>query len=396
MDARRSEDVWPYSRSLDAAPGPVCAIRNEAGVLAHGINYASQDYLSLASHPAIAEAAIQAIRDFGPHSAGSAMLLGNTKASLLLEQSLAEMVQMEHVMLFPTGWGAGYGTITGLVRKSDHIVMDQLAHACLQSGAYAATRNVRRFPHLDNEAVRAKLRNIRQVDNENGILVVTEGLFSMDADYPDLIELQAICHEFGATLLVDVAHDFGAMGPGGSGTIGAQGMLGKVDLVMGAFSKTFASNGGFLASNSGAVKQFVKMYGGPHIFSNALSPVQATIVRTAIEIIRSGEGHALRDRLKLAISALRSALSARGLECIGTNSPIVPVLVGQEKIARIAAAIAFQQEVFFNQVEFPAVPIGGARFRMQVMAAHTESHAQEAARVVAESIAMARQIADAE
>src|SRR5207244_2190884 len=138
------------------------------------------------------------------------------------------------------------GAITGLIRPNDHVIVDNLAHACLQQGAHAATQNVRRHDHLDIAAVHSHLQEIRANDTKNGILVVTEGLFSMDSDTPDLQTLQALCHEYEATLLVDVAHDLGAIGPGGTGFLGIQDMLGKVDLVVGAFSKTFASNGGFL------------------------------------------------------------------------------------------------------------------------------------------------------
>ena len=147
-------------------------------------------------------------------------------------------------------------------------------------------------------------------------MVITEGLFSMESDAPDLAAFQEACREYGATLLVDVAHDLGAMGPGGGGVMAVQGLVGKVDLVMGSFAKTFASNGGFLASHSPAVKQFAKYYGNPHMFSNALSPVQAAVVSEAIRIVRSPEGDELRARLL----ALRERL-ARWLRGAGDHLP---------------------------------------------------------------------------
>ena len=197
-------------------------------------------------------------------------------------------------MLYPTGWAAGYGAIRGLVRSADHIVIDALAHTCLQEGANAATRNIYMHRHLDVEHCRHWLQAIRGKDSENGILVVTEGLFSMDSDTPDLAALQAACREYNATLLVDVAHDLGALGPGGRGHIAPAGMLGQVDLVMGSFSKTFASNGGFVACGSRAVKEYLKFYSPTTTFSNALSQVQAAVVLKAFEIVNSAEGDALR------------------------------------------------------------------------------------------------------
>lgn len=386
VEARRRTETWQYSRVLEAAPGSTAIITNDIGKRTRGINFNSQDYLSFNAHPAIREAAERALRDYGPHSAGSPMVLGNTKISDELERALGDLLQLEHLTLFSTGWAAGFGSIVGLVRQEDHIVIDRLAHSCLQQGARAATKNVVRYEHLNVEAVRQHLKEIRGRDARNGILVVTDGLFSVDADYPDLVTLQAICHEYDATLLVDVAHDLGAMGPGGTGVLGMQNLLGKVDLVMGAFSKTFSSNGGFLASRSEAVKQYVKMFGGSHFFSNALSPVQTAVVLKAAQIIRSPEGDVLRGKLFEAIHALRDELTQRGLTCMGSPSPIVPLLIGNEKLARTANRLLFDRGVLAFMVEFPVTPTGSSRFRLQVQAAHKPEEAREAARIIEESI----------
>ena len=200
-------------------------------------------------------------------------------------------------MLYPTGWAAGYGVIKALVGPGDHVVMDGLSHACLQEGARSATANVHLHGHLDVESARRHLKSVRARDAEAGILVVTESLFSMDSDTPNLAALQQLCREFEATLLVDVAHDLGAIGEGGRGFIGAQDMMGKIDIVMGSFSKTFASNGGFVSCNSPAVKQYLKFYGCSATFSNAMSPTQAAIVAKAFAIIQSDKGRDLRWRL---------------------------------------------------------------------------------------------------
>ncbi len=392
QDGRRDNEVWPYSRSLVGPPQARATVQSELGKTTEGINFASQDYLSLSTHPAIKAAAMQALEEFGPHSASSPMLQGNTTLSLLLENALADLLAMEHVVLFSTGWGAGFGTITALIRPDDHIILDNLAHACLQQGAHAATQKVRRHDHLDIEAVRRHLQEIRATDTKNGVLVVTEGLFSMDSDTPDLQTLQELCHEYEAALLVDVAHDLGAMGPGGTGFLGIQDMLGKVDLVVGAFSKTFASNGGFLATKSRAVKHYVKTFGGPHIFSNGISPVQAAVVREAINLVRSPIGDELRCSLFQAVHTLRETFAEEGIRCLGVPSAVVPVPIGSEKVARIASAILFHKGVFANLVEFPAVAVGSARFRMQVMAAHTPEQVQVAAEQVMEAIQEAKEI----
>ncbi len=390
--ARTEADVCPYSRALAAAPGASTQALNEQGDREIGINFASQDYLSLSAHPAIIDAGMRALRDFGPHSAGSPMLMGNTTLSIELEAALASMLETEHVALFPSGWGAGFGVIAALVRPDDHVIIDSLAHGCLQQGADAATNNVVRHEHLDLDAIESHLRAIRARDARNAVLVVTEGLFSMNSDGPDIRRLQNLCRDLGATLMVDVAHDLGSLGPGGGGQLAVQNMLGKVDLVMGAFSKSFASNGGFVATHSPAVRQYIKVYGGPHIFSNALSPVQAAIVLEAVRIARSAEGDALRASLMRAVNNLRSAFLMHGIRCMGTPSAIVPVPIGTEKLARVASKILFRRGVFANLVEFPAVAVGSARYRMQVMANHTDEQIRFAACQVIGSIHEAEEI----
>lgn len=392
LESRREHHTFPYSRVLRGPTGPHAQAMYETGDAGGGINFASQDYLSMSCHPRIADAASRAIREHGVHSAGSAIVLGNTQPSLALERALADTLERTQTVLYPTGWGAGYGTVVALVRPFDHIVMDQLAHACLQSGAAAATRNIVITPHLDVPSMIEAVRTIRKTDTKNGILVITESLFSMDSDTPQLAPLQAACTDLGATLLVDVAHDFGALGPNGTGHIGLQNLLGGIDLVMGAFSKTFASNGGFVVCNSAAVRDQLKIFGGPHTFSNALSPVQASIVLEVLTIVRSDEGEERRRKLLANSNALRSRFSHHGIECLGEPSAIVPVPIGAEAVGRVASWLLFQRGLLANLVEYPAVRAKTARFRMQVMADHEIDQMAPAADLVVECLAEARDL----
>ncbi|HWC64225.1 MAG TPA: aminotransferase class I/II-fold pyridoxal phosphate-dependent enzyme [Rhizomicrobium sp.] len=373
QDLRRQHGLWPYSKSTEEAPGRVCAAKDDAGRPFRGVNFASQDYLSLASHPAIKEAAIQAVKDYGVHSAGSAAFLGNTRYSLRLQEEIAGFLKMQETILYPTGWAAGYGVIRGLVRPDDHVVMDGLAHNCLQDGAIASTQNIHLHSHLNIDAVRRHLKRIRSRDKDNAILVITESLFSMDSDTPDIMAMQELAREYDAVLLVDVAHDFGNIGPDGSGHIGLQNMLGKVDLVIGAFSKTFASNGGFVACHSKAVREYLRYFGSSGTFSNALSPIQSAIVLKALEIIRTDEGVELRRSLMKNVLYLRQRLMEIGFEVIGNPSAIVSAKIGDEAWARLLSSRLPSLGVVANLVEFPAVAKGSARFRFQVMARHTQS-----------------------
>jgi 7-keto-8-aminopelargonate synthetase-like enzyme len=379
QDIRRQSGTWPFSRSTETGPGESCAVRDDRGRLSEGVNFASQDYLSLSSHPAVAEAAKAAIDDMGVHSAGSAALVGNTSTSIELERRLADFVQVREAILYPTGWAAGFGVIKGLVRSHDFVVIDALAHACLQVGTAAATRNVIPFRHLDVDDARRKLAKIREANPDAGIMVVTEGLFSMDSDTPDIGAMQTLAHEYGATLMVDVAHDLGNLGPGGTGHIGAQGMLGEVDLVMGSFSKTFGSNGGFVATNSRAVKEYLRFYSPSCTFSNALSPVQVAAITKALDIVQSDEGDLLRGKMMNNVLMLREHVLRRGMEVYGDPSAIVAVKTGDEKLARLTARELPGLGLLANLVEFPAVAKGQARFRLQVMAGHTADEIESAA-----------------
>jgi glycine C-acetyltransferase len=390
QELRRQRHLWPYSKSTQKAPLSVCTAVDDSGVQFTGLNFGTQDYLGLSSDSEIKEVAKAVIDEYGVHSAGSSALAGNTKYSLRLEDTISEFLNLDHTILYPTGWAAGYGAIKGLVRPTDHVVMDGLSHACLQEGAYSATPNVYLHGHLNVDSVRRHLRRIRDKDVTNGILVVTESLFSMDSDTPDLKALQDLCNEYEATLLVDVAHDLGAMGPGGKGFIGEQGMLGKIDIVMGSFSKTFASNGGFVSCNSVAVKQYLKFYGCSATFSNALSPVQAATVTKAFEIVQSEKGRQLRSVLMQRIGQLREALTAAGLQYMGNPSAIVPVRVGDEALARLVSRRLPALEVIANLVEYPAVAKGDTRLRLQMMPTHSLENVQALASRLSTAITLAQ------
>jgi 7-keto-8-aminopelargonate synthetase-like enzyme len=391
QNGRRENGLWPFSRSTQTGVGAECSARDDSGNGFTGVNFASQDYLSLSSHEEIKEVAADTLARYGVHSAGSPALVGNTSHSVKLEKRIAEFLDMPEAILYPTGWAAGYGIIRGLVRSSDHIVMDALSHTCLQEGANAATRNIYQFRHNDLAHCERWLKSIRSKDLENGIMVVTESLFSMDSDTPDLAAMQELCRAYDATLMVDVAHDLGALGPGGRGFIGAQDMVGKVDIVMGSFSKTFASNGGFVACRNRALKEYLRFYSPSCTFSNALSPVQAAVVLKAFDIVDSAQGDDLRAALMANVVHLRTRLATQGMDYYGDPSAIVAVKMGSEALARLVARRLPELGLLANLVEYPAVPKGAARFRMQVMAGHTADNIAKAVERLVEARAIAEE-----
>jgi glycine C-acetyltransferase len=375
FDDRLVNGIDPYSKFTQSTISPEATACTRDERMFVGVNFASQEYLNLASHPGVHEAAKQAIDAYGVHSAGSAALMGNTKLSRLLEERLAAFLGYRDCTVFPTGWGAGYGVIKTLVRGAqDHVVIDMLAHACLQEGARNATPNVHSFRHLSNEGVKRHLERIRRDDLNAGILVVTETVFSMDSDVPDIAELQSLCREYGAILLVDVAHDLGAIGATGRGYLESQGMVGEPDLLMGSFSKTFASNGGFVACNNPGLKLALRYNCGPLTFTNALSPVQCAIVLKCLDIIENDEGCELRQRLMANILYMRQAMEGADFSLLGRPSAIIPTILGENALSRLMTRYTLEGGGIVNLVEYPAVSKNTCRWRLQVMALHEHRH----------------------
>lgn len=366
----------PYQKSFDGKISSRVSGALRDGLSFSGVNFASQDYLSLASHPVLVSAAIHAANEYGVHSAGSAALMGITSVSKELERSLESYLQYREVTLFPTGWTAGFGIVKMLARPGDHILIDVLAHACLQEGAQASGAKVHRFPHLSYDGVKRRLVNIRKNEPSAGVLVITETLFSMDSDTPDLAALQELCHEHNATLLVDCAHDLGCTGSEGLGVLANQDMIGKVDVLIGTFSKTFASIGGFVATQRAGFRTALRACCGPQTFTNAMTPIQANVVLAALSVVRSSEGEVRRSKMMSNAVKLRTALEAEKFTVLGNPSAIVPVVVGDSGGARKLTNAMIMGGAIVNLVEAPAVAKNQSRWRLQVMADHDDDAIQ--------------------
>ncbi|MDX8464600.1 aminotransferase class I/II-fold pyridoxal phosphate-dependent enzyme [Mesorhizobium sp. VK23B] len=372
FDARLGARLDPYCKyTASRIDSEITAFTRDGEPLS-GVNFASQDYLNLATEKRVINAATEAAERYGVHSAGSSALMGLTEVTIELERKLAAFLGVADTTVFPTGWGAGYGLVRTLVRREDYVVIDVLAHACLQEGAEAATPNVHRFPHCSNEAVERRLSRLRTNEARAGILVVTETVFSMDSDVPNLAELRSICSRYGATLVVDVAHDLGAIGAGGRGYLEIQGALSNVDIIMGSFSKTFASNGGFVASNRTELKLALRSSCGPLTFTNAMSPMQAAAVLACLAIVDSPEGERRRRRLMENIDYMRGRLQTAGFNVLGAPSAIVPVVLGRNGLSRMMTSYMLGNGAIVNLVEYPAVAKNGCRWRVQMMHNHTK------------------------
>ncbi len=376
---RREAGVWPFCRLVQSPAAPSTVVSEEGEISRPCINFASQDYLGLARDPRVLRKAQEAIAEYGVHSAGSPVLLGTTAPMAELERTLSTVIGKEDCLVFPTGWAAGFGVITGLVRAHDTLVLDALCHRCLMEGAFHVSRDPLVFRHNDLDHLSQTLRRAREQDPANGLFVVAESLYSMDSDSPDLPAMVRLIREFDAILILDIAHDFGAMGLRGLGLLEQlDGTDLAPDVVMGSFSKTFAATGGFVASDR-AVVDYLRGHTTSFVFSNAISPVQAAAALECCEIAFSDEGRQLREHLSRNVLALRLAMQAADCRVAGTPSPIVPVIVGDDREARLIARQIARIGLLANLVEYPAVPRARARFRFQVMSTHTPKIAREAA-----------------
>jgi 7-keto-8-aminopelargonate synthetase-like enzyme len=337
QELRRETGLWPLGRSTETAPRSKCVARNDEGENRfEGINFASQDYLSLSSHPAMPRPRSRS-STITASTAPARPPIGNTSHSIALEKKIAEFLETDEVVLFPTGWAAGFGVVKGLVRPSDHIVMDALSHACLQEGAQASTRNIHYFRHNSIEAVRQKLTGIRAKDNENGILIITESLFSMDSDTPDIAALQELAHEFGATLVVDVAHDLGCARSRGPRPYrraehARQGRRGDGELLQDLRVERRlrrlqpAQREGISALLQLALHLLERAFAGP-------GRARAQSLRNRRLEGRRSAAREPDDNIRL----LRELLHGTSFETYGDPSPIVCVKMGSEGLARLVS-----------------------------------------------------------
>lgn len=395
-DARLAVGLDPHLRSTTARTGPEAAALTRDGQPVGGINFASQDYLSLSAHPAIRAAAIAAVNRHGTLASGPLLHQGASPPMTTLEARLGEFLGCQEVAMFSSGWNAGYGAIRALVRESDHVVIDVRANAGLREGASCATRHVHRVPHLSREDIATCLRNIRETYPWSGVLVVTESLFAIDSSAPDLRALQELCCAYGATLMVDVSHDLGVIGLDGTGLLGMAGLIGQVDLVVGSLAKSFAATGGFLASSFSGIRLALSHHAPPLAASCAISPVQAEIALAALDIITSPEGVGRRARLMGNAWRLRERLEEHGFQPMGRPSGIVPVPLGSSAIGRLMTRAALASGALVNLLEHPITARCESRWRLLVTADHTAAHIDRMVEIAARARDLAaRELRDA-
>jgi 8-amino-7-oxononanoate synthase len=325
----------------------------------------SNNYLGLTTHPKVRQAAIDAINRYGTSCTGSRFLNGTLELHEQLERELAEWVGKPAALVFSTGMQVNLGTISALVSRNDVVVLDRDDHASIVDGARLGWGKVKRFQHNNVEDLERILIGL----GENvGKLVVVDGLFSMEGDIARLPEIATICKQHGARLMVDDAHALGVLG-GGRGTEAHFGLTGAVDLIMGTFSKSLASLGGFIAGDEDII-HYIKHHARSLIFSASIPPANAATALAALQVMREEPERV--KRVNEIGDFMRKSYRELGFNTGNSVSPIIPIFIGDDRRAAIVWKAMFEAGVYTNMVVSPAVPEGKQLLRTSYMATHTD------------------------
>ncbi|MDQ2977785.1 MAG: pyridoxal phosphate-dependent aminotransferase family protein [Acidobacteriota bacterium] len=368
-DAHRIQraGLYTFFRVVDSAQDPEVVIGGRRMIM-----LGSNNYLGLTNDARVKEAAIEAIRKYGSGCAGSRFLNGTLDLHVTLEERLAQFMRQEAAVIFATGFQVNLGAISCLVGKGDTVYLDKQDHACILDGARLSFGDVRKFRHNDPADLRRQMKNDAAA---RGRLIVVDGVFSMEGDIAPLPELVEVARDFEAAIMVDDAHGIGVLGPTGRGTAEHFGLDEEVDLIMGTFSKSMASVGGFIAGES-TVIDYIKHRARTLIFSAAPPPASVAAALATLDIMEQEPER--RERLWQNSRFFSAGLRSLGLDTGGSQTPVVPVVVGEDFAALKMVQRLHEEGVFVNCVLSPATPPGRALIRTSLMATHTQDQLERA------------------
>lgn len=355
-------------REIDGAQG--AHVRVDGSVL---LNFSSNDYLGLANHPALKEAAIRAVERHGVGSGASRLICGSLKPHHELEEALAAFKQTEAALTFSSGCAAALGAITALAGKGDVIVIDKLVHASIVDAARLSGAKLRVFRHNDLDDLERILRwatRSRTAGPAPRILVVTESVFSMDGDLAPLRDIARLKDQFGAWLMVDEAHATGLFGRNRSGLVEEFELRGQVEVQLITLGKALGAAGGAICGSRALIDLLVNQ-ARSFIFSTAPSPASAAAARAAVELLQSAEGEQLRSRLWLVVDCIKSGLIELGWPPGAVRSAIIPLVLGDEQRTMDRAEALRERGVYAPAIRYPSVARGRARLRLTASASHS-------------------------
>jgi glycine C-acetyltransferase len=338
----------------------------------------SNNYLGLADHPLLKEAAVRAVERYGVSSGASRLVSGTMELHEALEKRIAEFKGTEAALVFNSGYAANTGIIPTLTGKGDVIFSDRLNHASILDGCLLSRAKLVRYPHND---IRALRRLMAENETAGRLLIVTDGVFSMDGDLAPLPQLVSLKKEFSALLMVDDAHGTGVLGPGGRGTAEHFGLLSEIDIHMGTLGKALGSFGAYAAASRDIIEYLVNR-ARSFIFSTSLPPAVLAASIAAFDLVDSPEGASLREKLAENVGFFRSAAQTAGFNTMGSEAQIVPVFVGEPEPVMEFSRLLLDEGVYVQGIRPPTVPAGSCRLRCTLMAVHTRPDLEQAVEAV--------------
>lgn len=357
--------IYPYFREIESDQDTVVKIKGKDVLM-----FGSNSYLGLTNHPRIKEAAKKAIDKYGTGCAGSRFLNGTLDLHIQLEDRLADLVGKDGALCYSTGFQVNLGVVSVLTGRKDHIFLDELDHASIIEGSRLSFSRVLKFKHNDMHSLESKLK---PCTHDSLKLIVVDGIFSMEGDIIKLPELVALADKYNATIMVDDAHSLGVLGKNGSGTASHFGLTDKVDLIMGTFSKSLASLGGFIASDKDTIN-YIKHNSRTLIFSASMTPASAASVLAAIEIMVS-EPERIEHLWEVTHYALKG-FKEMGFDTGKSVTPIIPLFIRDDIKALLLTQKLLADGVFVNPVVSPAVPKEDCLIRYSLMATHTKEQVE--------------------
>ncbi len=364
----KEKGIYPYFHTLESKQDIVVEMEGKREIM-----IGSNNYLGLTSHPEVIEAAVEATKKFGTGCSGSRFLNGTTTAHVALEKELAEFLHKEDCVTLSTGFQTNLGVISAICGRKDVILCDKENHASIYDACRLSYGELIRYNHMDMEDLEEKLK---KVPEDKGILIVTDGVFSMSGEICNLPKLVELKNKYGARLMVDDAHGLGVLGKCGRGTAEYYDLEDEVDLICGTFSKSLASLGGYCAC-SHEVAEFMRHNSRPFIFSASITPASLAAARKSLEIIKR-EPQRVKNLIDIS-DYMRKCLKERGIAFKSSPTPIIPIYTYDVEITLKACKMLFDEGVYVNPVLPPATPVGECLIRTAYTATHTKELMEEAA-----------------
>lgn len=363
----KEKGIYPYFHKLYSGQDVVVNMEGKRTIM-----LGSNNYLALTNHPEVIKAGKDAIEKYGSGCSGSRFLNGTLDIHEKLESDLALFLHQESAMTFSTGFQSNLGIISAIIGRGDYIVCDRENHASIYDACKLSYGKMVRYNHNDMEDLERKLK---EIPNEAGILIVTDGVFSMSGDICNLPVIVDLAHKYNARVLVDDAHGLGVIGKYGRGTGEYYNMEDKIDIYMGTFSKSLASLGGYMAGKKEVV-EYLKHNSRPYIFSASMTPASVCCANKALDILKREPERV--ERLNRVSDYMRKGLKTNGIDIIESKTPIIPIYTYQDDKTFIACKLLLERGVYVNPVVSPATPVGQSLLRTSYTSNHTEDILDEA------------------